>query len=59
LEVFRAAVPSGGIAASLDVLLKLKHQVSFGFGKRRLNAAACLVSLIEKTAGGLPAKQKL
>jgi hypothetical protein len=54
-----AAVPRGGAAASLTILLKLQQKVGFGFGRRPLKAAACLVSLTEKTAGGLPAKQKL
>jgi hypothetical protein len=53
------AVPPGGAAASLDILLKLQHKVGFGFGRRPLKAAACLVSLTEKTDGGLPAKQKI
>jgi hypothetical protein len=48
-----------GAAASLNNLLNLTQKISFGFGKRPLNAAACLVSLIEKTAGGLPAKQEI
>jgi hypothetical protein len=54
-----AAVPLGGAAASLDDLLELQQESRCWFWQAPLNAAACLVSLIEKTAGEPPAKQKI